>query len=57
MGNYSTEPRQADASLDHVGYCPQENLLWPRVTLREHLEIYAAIKGLRGQDVPKIITQ
>lgn len=57
MGNYSTEPRHADASLDHVGYCPQENLLWPRVTLREHLEIYAAIKGLRGQDVPKIITQ
>lgn len=57
MGNYGTESSQANASLDHVGYCPQENPLWPRVTLREHLEIYAAIKGMRGQDVPKIITQ
>lgn len=57
MDNYGTESGQADVSLDHVGYCPQENPLWPRVTLREHLEIYAAVKGMRGQDVPKIITQ
>uniref|UniRef100_A0A674F8L9 Cholesterol transporter ABCA5 n=1 Tax=Salmo trutta TaxID=8032 RepID=A0A674F8L9_SALTR len=39
------------------GYCPQVSPLWPRITLEEHLEIYAAIKGLRGQDVPGIITR
>uniref|UniRef100_A0A3Q4AVM2 Cholesterol transporter ABCA5 n=1 Tax=Mola mola TaxID=94237 RepID=A0A3Q4AVM2_MOLML len=44
MGDYSTEFHQVDNSLEHVGYCPQANPLWPRVTLQEHLEIYAAIK-------------
>uniref|UniRef100_A0A8C6L2L8 ATP binding cassette subfamily A member 5 n=1 Tax=Nothobranchius furzeri TaxID=105023 RepID=A0A8C6L2L8_NOTFU len=44
-----------DNPLEHVGYCPQLNPLWPRITLQEHLEIYAAIKGLKGQDVPGII--
>lgn len=57
MGDYSTEFRQVDNPLEHVGYCPQVNPLWPRITLQEHLEIYAAIKGLRGQDVPGIITR
>ncbi|KAG7215487.1 hypothetical protein INR49_003263 [Caranx melampygus] len=55
MGDYSTESRPVDNPLEHVGYCPQVNPLWPRITLQEHLEIYAAIKGLRGQDVPGII--
>uniref|UniRef100_A0A8D3CCQ9 Cholesterol transporter ABCA5 n=1 Tax=Scophthalmus maximus TaxID=52904 RepID=A0A8D3CCQ9_SCOMX len=55
MGDYSTEFRPVDNPLEHVGYCPQVNPLWPRVTLQEHLEIYAAVKGLRGQDVPGII--
>ncbi|XP_061886648.1 ATP-binding cassette sub-family A member 5 [Entelurus aequoreus] len=43
------------ATDSHLGYCPQANPLWPRITVQEHLEIYAAIKGLRGQDVPAII--
>lgn len=55
MGDYSSESGQVDSPLEHVGYCPQMNPLWPRITLQEHLEIYAAIKGLRGQDVPGII--
>uniref|UniRef100_A0A672M103 ATP binding cassette subfamily A member 5 n=1 Tax=Sinocyclocheilus grahami TaxID=75366 RepID=A0A672M103_SINGR len=41
--------------LEHVGCCPQVNPLWPRITLQEHLEIYAAIKGLRQRDIPNII--
>ncbi|XP_068610443.1 cholesterol transporter ABCA5 [Brachionichthys hirsutus] len=55
MGDYDAEFCQGDNHLEHVGYCPQVNPLWPRITLQEHLEIYAAIKGLRGQDVPGII--
>lgn len=57
MGDYSTEFHHADNPLEQVGYCPQVNPLWPRVTLQEHLEIYAAIKGLRGPDVPGIISR
>uniref|UniRef100_A0A6Q2XRP9 ABC transporter domain-containing protein n=1 Tax=Esox lucius TaxID=8010 RepID=A0A6Q2XRP9_ESOLU len=44
-----------DNPLEHVGYCPQVSPLWPRITLMEHLEVYAAVKGLHGQDVPGII--
>ncbi|XP_028286434.1 cholesterol transporter ABCA5 isoform X2 [Parambassis ranga] len=55
MGDYSTEFRPVENPLEHVGYCPQVNPLWPRITLQEHLEIYAAIKGLKGEDVPGII--
>ncbi|XP_054898455.1 ATP-binding cassette sub-family A member 5 [Poeciliopsis prolifica] len=55
MGDYSTEFRPVENPLEHVGYCPQVNPLWPRITLQEHLELYAAIKGLKGQEVPGII--
>ncbi|XP_063149522.1 ABC-type organic anion transporter ABCA8-like isoform X1 [Candoia aspera] len=30
-----------------LGYCPQENALWSNLTMKEHLEIYAAVKGIR----------
>ncbi|KAL0964865.1 hypothetical protein UPYG_G00330090 [Umbra pygmaea] len=55
MGDYSTEFHPVAHPLAHVGYCPQVSPLWPRITLGEHLEVYASIKGLRGQDVPGII--
>ena len=35
-----------------LGVCPQFDILWPSITVREHLEIFAALKGfsasLRG---------
>ncbi|XP_066560548.1 cholesterol transporter ABCA5 [Amia ocellicauda] len=55
MGDYSTEFRQVDHPLEHIGYCPQVNPLWPKITLEEHLRIYAAIKGLHCNEVPGII--
>ncbi|NWR44097.1 ABCA8 protein, partial [Regulus satrapa] len=32
------------------GYCPQENPLWLDLTPRQHLRLYAAVKGLRQED-------
>jgi len=32
-----------------MGVCPQDNLLWERLTAREHLEFYARLKGLSGR--------
>lgn len=29
-----------------IGYCPQHNALMPRLTCREHLELFARIKGV-----------
>ncbi|XP_052050493.1 ABC-type organic anion transporter ABCA8A-like [Apodemus sylvaticus] len=38
-------------TLGFLGYCPQENALWLNLTVREHLEIFAAVKGMKKSDV------
>ncbi|XP_013358666.1 PREDICTED: ATP-binding cassette sub-family A member 8-A-like isoform X1 [Chinchilla lanigera] len=43
--------------LGFLGYCPQENVLWPSLTVREHLEVFAAVKGLSKADAPGAITR
>ncbi|XP_022375557.1 ATP-binding cassette sub-family A member 9 [Enhydra lutris kenyoni] len=44
-------------SLGFLGYCPQENVLWPNLSVREHLEVFAAIKGLEKGDTTVTITR
>uniref|UniRef100_K7BKP1 ATP-binding cassette, sub-family A (ABC1), member 9 n=1 Tax=Pan troglodytes TaxID=9598 RepID=K7BKP1_PANTR len=44
-------------ALEFLGYCPQENALWPNLTVRQHLEVYAAVKGLRKGDAEVAITR
>ncbi|XP_062976121.1 ATP-binding cassette sub-family A member 10-like [Elgaria multicarinata webbii] len=34
-------------TVGFLGYCPQENTLWSNLTVKEHLEIYAAVKGIQ----------
>lgn len=43
--------------LGFLGYCPQENALWPNLTVRQHLEVYTAVKGLRKGDATIAITR
>ncbi|XP_039751795.1 ATP-binding cassette sub-family A member 5-like isoform X1 [Pararge aegeria] len=38
-----------------LGYCPQHDALWKNVTLREHIECYAAIRGISKADTPRIV--
>ncbi|XP_012892087.1 PREDICTED: ATP-binding cassette sub-family A member 6 [Dipodomys ordii] len=38
---------QGNNTVSFLGYCPQENVLWPLLTTKEHLEVYAAVKGLQ----------
>lgn len=38
-----------------LGYCPQHDALWKNITVREHLECYAAIRGVPKQDIPGYI--
>ncbi|XP_032768196.1 ATP-binding cassette sub-family A member 9 [Rattus rattus] len=45
------------AALGFLGYCPQENVLWPNLTVKEHLEVYAAVKGLRKKEAMVTITR
>ncbi|XP_075415798.1 ATP-binding cassette sub-family A member 10 [Tenrec ecaudatus] len=39
----SARPRED--SIGFLGYCPQENTLWPSLTMQDHLELFAAVKG------------
>ena len=32
-----------------LGVCPQFDILWPEITVKEHLMLYAAIKGFSRQ--------
>uniref|UniRef100_A0A8C8X480 ATP binding cassette subfamily A member 10 n=1 Tax=Panthera leo TaxID=9689 RepID=A0A8C8X480_PANLE len=36
--------------LIFLGYCPQENSLWPGLTGKDHVELYAAVKGMSKQE-------
>lgn len=37
-----------------MGYCPQINPLWQDITLKEHLQIYGAVKGMSASDVQEV---
>ncbi|NXW57287.1 ABCAA protein, partial [Eurystomus gularis] len=39
-----------DHEPNFLGYCPQEDPLWPDLTVLEHLQIYAAVKGVSKED-------
>ncbi|XP_051681851.2 ATP-binding cassette sub-family A member 6 isoform X1 [Oryctolagus cuniculus] len=49
-GCTSVGSHQGEDMVKFLGYCPQENVLWPFLTLKEHLELYAAVKGLKRGD-------
>ncbi|XP_043941106.1 cholesterol transporter ABCA5-like [Protopterus annectens] len=50
LGRHSSVNELEDVSLDFIGYCPQVNPLWPKITLQEHMQAYAAIRGLIKED-------
>ena len=40
-----------------LGVCPQHNILFPLLTVREHLELYAAIKGVERSRVAEVVAE
>lgn len=40
-----------------LGYCPQHDAQWDTIRLEEHLECYAAIKGIAKKDIPLVVDQ
>ncbi|XP_012588573.1 PREDICTED: ATP-binding cassette sub-family A member 6 isoform X2 [Condylura cristata] len=48
---------QGGGELQSLAYCPQENALWPNLTAREHLQVFAAVKGLRKGDAALAISR
>lgn len=50
--NVSTQTNLARA---HLGLCPQHNVLFSELTVREHLEFFARLKGFSGKDLDEEI--
>ena len=38
-----------------IGECKQDDLLWPNLTAREHLELFAGIRGESKTDLPQTV--
>ncbi|XP_073435875.1 ABC-type organic anion transporter ABCA8-like [Dendrobates tinctorius] len=45
----------AEHSAAFMGYCPQFSPLWPTLTVKEHLEVYAAVKGMKKNDTNEAV--
>ncbi|XP_009078410.1 PREDICTED: ATP-binding cassette sub-family A member 10-like [Acanthisitta chloris] len=46
-----------DHSPSFLGYCPQENPLWSDLTVHEHLQTYAAVKGVCKEDTTAAVNR
>ena len=43
------------AAFQQLGYCPQFDAVWQRVTVKEHLEVYAAIRGVPADKISALV--
>ncbi|KAJ8972472.1 hypothetical protein NQ317_016605 [Molorchus minor] len=44
-----------NSAFQLLGYCPQHDALWKNITVREHLECYAAIRGVPYNNISKVV--
>ncbi|XP_078349015.1 cholesterol transporter ABCA5-like isoform X2 [Oculina patagonica] len=47
--------RQPHEAFQHMGFCPQADALWNIVTLQEHLEAFARIRGVPWGEVQRLV--
>lgn len=40
-----------------MGYCPQHNILYDDLTVKDHLELFAVFKGMNSSDIPAAVKQ
>ncbi|XP_073045871.1 ABC transporter A family member 1 isoform X1 [Primulina eburnea] len=45
------------AARQHIGYCPQFDALLEFVTVREHLYLYARIKGVQEYELERVVSE
>jgi len=44
-----------DQARQHMGFCPQKNALFPNMTAREHLKLYAILKGIPNRHYKTVV--
>lgn len=50
-------PSDMESVYGVMGVCPQDNLLWERLTAREHLTFYGRLKNLRGEQLTSAVEE
>jgi len=38
-----------------MGVCPQHDILFDNLSVKEHLELFAVFKGMNKEDIPKAV--
>ena len=38
-----------------MGVCPQHNILFDKLTVEEHLELFCALKGTKQEEIPSLV--
>lgn len=54
IGGYNIHSSLSEA-YRQMGYCPQHDAQWKNITVREHLECYAAIRGVPRGEIRRIV--
>ncbi|XP_043274650.1 ABC transporter A family member 1-like isoform X2 [Venturia canescens] len=54
IGGHNINSHMTEA-FRQMGYCPQHDAQWKNITVREHLECYAAIRGVPWGDIDRIV--
>ncbi|KAJ3158388.1 hypothetical protein HDU86_002854 [Geranomyces michiganensis] len=49
--------KQGASSQDTIGVCPQHDVLWANLTVRQHLQLFAAIKGVAVNQVSAAVEE
>ena len=58
MGGNDVRTRKGfDAARCLIGYCPQFDALYENLTVYQHLDFYAQIKGVRADYKEELITK
>ena len=55
INGYDTETQMREIR-EGLGICPQFDVLWPTLTVREHLSLYAAFSGMEKSQIEHALT-
>ena len=56
IGGFSIKTQLEIVQLQ-IGLCPQFDVLWADLTVKEHLEFYARIKGITPEEEEECVNQ
>lgn len=54
VGGYDVRSSLSQA-FEAMGYCPQHDALWEPITLQEHMECYALVRGIPKDEVKDVV--